>query len=131
MFPDPWARIVLREGGGRTPCAAVPASRARRAPRRWVVALVALALAGCSEAVSGKHLFVLAGQSNMAHLDPAVSFVPTIAAALGPNRVIVVKDAIASLPIQAWDRDWQLPETEVEARRLSPTIHALRVRELD
>ncbi len=52
------------------------------------------------------HLFILSGQSNMARLDPAVSFTPTVAAHFGQDDVIVVKLAKGSQPISQWDREW-------------------------
>jgi len=51
---------------------------------------------------AGKHLFILSGQSNMVGLKPELSFVPTIATALGEDRVIVVKDAASGQSIRSW-----------------------------
>ena len=38
---------------------------------------------------SGKHLFILSGQSNMARFKPALWFTPGISDALGADNVIV------------------------------------------
>ena len=50
----------------------------------------------------GKHLFILSGQSNMALMDPDISFTPTVEAAFGNENVIVVKDAASGQPISRW-----------------------------
>lgn len=48
------------------------------------------------------HLFILSGQSNMATLNPEVSFTPTIAKAFPGDEIIVVKDAHSGQPIGRW-----------------------------
>ncbi len=53
-------------------------------------------------AEDGKHLFILSGQSNMASLDPNISFTPTVEAAFGKENVTVVKDAQSGQPISRW-----------------------------
>ena len=53
------------------------------------------------------HLFILSGQSNMAALDPAVSFTPAVIKAFGAENVIVVKDAKGGQSIQRWYKDWK------------------------
>lgn len=53
------------------------------------------------------HLFILSGQSNMAKLDPDISFTPTLKEALKGDKVIVVKDAEGGKPIRMWHRDWK------------------------
>ena len=54
----------------------------------------------------GKHLFILSGQSNMAGMNPKVSFAPTVAAAFGNENVIVVKSAQGGQPIRKWYKKW-------------------------
>ena len=54
-----------------------------------------------------KHLFILSGQSNMAHLDPEISFKPTVSKALGKENVIIVKDALSGQPIRRWYKSWK------------------------
>jgi len=66
----------------------------------WLVA----ALQGTA---SAKHLFLLSGQSNMAGLNPAISFTPAVEAAFGKDNVIVVKDAQGGEPIRRWYKQWK------------------------
>jgi hypothetical protein len=65
----------------------------------------------------GKHLFILSGQSNMARLKPELSFVPTLHAKYGKEKVLVVKDAQGGQPIRRWYRDWQPVEGIVSENR--------------
>ena len=51
---------------------------------------------------SGKHLFILSGQSNMAGMDPNVSFTPAVTNALGAENVIIVKHAVGGSAIRDW-----------------------------
>lgn len=53
------------------------------------------------------HLFVLSGQSNMAGMDPNVSFTPTVTHALAGDSVIVVKSAQSGQPIRRWYKQWK------------------------
>lgn len=59
-----------------------------------------------------KHLFILSGQSNMAGLDPSVSFTPTVEKEFGKQHVIVVKDAKGGEPIHRWFRNWKMEGVE-------------------
>lgn len=56
---------------------------------------------------SAKHLLILSGQSNMQRIKPAQSFTPIIAAKLGADSIIVVKEAWGGQPIRRWCKDWQ------------------------
>jgi len=56
------------------------------------------------------HLFILSGQSNMAGLNPDLSFTPTVTKALAPEKVIVVKDAMGGQPIRRWYKKWHAPK---------------------
>jgi hypothetical protein len=56
---------------------------------------------------TGKHLFILSGQSNMAGLNPKVSFTPGVEEAFGKENVIVVKSAQGGQPIRRWYKDWR------------------------
>jgi len=60
-----------------------------------------------NSANEGKHLFILSGQSNMASLDPDVSFTPAVEAAFGKDNVIVVKHALGAQPILKWYKKWR------------------------
>lgn len=53
------------------------------------------------------HLFILSGQSNMAALDPDVSFTPAVVKAFGKKSVIVVKHAMGGQPIARWYKKWK------------------------
>lgn len=61
----------------------------------------------------GKHLFILSGQSNMAGLNPGLSFTPTVQAAFGKENVIVVKDAQGGQPIRRWYKQWKNAEGRI------------------
>jgi hypothetical protein len=58
----------------------------------------------------GKHLFILSGQSNMAGLNPDVSFTPAVEKAFGKDNVTVVKDAQNGAPIRKWVYDYEFPD---------------------
>lgn len=53
------------------------------------------------------HLFILSGQSNMAGLDPNLSFTPMVEEAFGKENVVVVKDALGGQPIRRWIPNWK------------------------
>ncbi len=53
---------------------------------------------------NGKHLFILSGQSNMAGMNPDVSFTPAVTKAFGKDKVIVVKDAHGGQSIRSWGK---------------------------
>jgi hypothetical protein len=55
-------------------------------------------------------LFILSGQSNMAGLDPDVSFTPAVKAAFPGDDVLVVKSAQGGQPIRRWFKGWKPPE---------------------
>lgn len=75
--------------------------------RFGIFSLLALIVVGSPHAAETKHLFILSGQSNMAMLDPEVSFRPTVSAALDDSNVIIVKDAMGSQPIRRWYKHWR------------------------
>jgi hypothetical protein len=77
--------------------------------KHWnVIALLTLLAASYVDGgEQGKHLFILSGQSNMAGLDPAISFTPTVEAKFGKDNVIVVKDAQDGQPILRWYKKWK------------------------
>ena len=68
--------------------------------------LCLLACPAIAEA-QGKHLFILSGQSNMAGLNPDLSFTPTVEKAFGKDNVIVVKSAQGGQPIRRWYKKWK------------------------
>jgi hypothetical protein len=58
------------------------------------------------------HLFILSGQSNMAGLDPKISFEPAVKKAFSDDEVIVVKYALGGRPIHRWYKKWYQEEGE-------------------
>jgi hypothetical protein len=60
-----------------------------------------IAMAGSGEN-SGKHLFILSGQSNMAGMKPEVSFTPAVTKAFGKDNIIVAKSAYSGASIRSW-----------------------------
>ena len=62
--------------------------------------------APAAPAAGGVHLFILSGQSNMAGLNPNLSFTPAVEEAFGKANVIVVKDALGGQPIRRWYKQW-------------------------
>tara|TARA_B110000116_G_scaffold272312_1_gene296526 strand:+ start:4363 stop:5112 length:750 start_codon:yes stop_codon:yes gene_type:complete len=57
---------------------------------------------------SGRHLFILSGQSNMQRLKVGRSFTPLVTCALGgDDAVLVVKEAWGGQSIRRWCHNWQ------------------------
>ncbi len=54
------------------------------------------------EAEGSRHLFILSGQSNMAGLDPEISFTPAVIKEFGADRVVIIKDAHGGQSIRSW-----------------------------
>ncbi|MCA9267203.1 MAG: hypothetical protein KDA41_01970, partial [Planctomycetales bacterium] len=82
--------------------------------RTFTVALAA-AIAIVANVLSAEdakpvRLFILSGQSNMAGLNPDLSYTPTVTAAFADEEVIVVKSAQGGQPIRRWYKKWQPPE---------------------
>jgi hypothetical protein len=59
-------------------------------------------------------LFILSGQSNMAGLNPDISFTPAVKEAYSGDDVIVVKHAVGGQSIRRWYKDWKTPEGVVD-----------------
>lgn len=73
-----------------------------------IATLVALIFVSSANAAGKEnHLFILSGQSNMAALDPEISFTPAVEAAFKKNNVIVVKYAKGGQPIRRWYKKWK------------------------
>ena len=85
-----------------------------RPSHRTIVALFIAAAclipAAAARAEQKTHLFILSGQSNMAGLNPDLSFTPTVTKGLSADKVIVVKDAVGGQPIRRWYKKWHAPE---------------------
>jgi hypothetical protein len=71
------------------------------------ITLFSLTLIGTAVADKGPHLFILSGQSNMAGLDPNISFTPAVEEAFGKDNVTVIKDAQGGQPIRRWYKEWK------------------------
>ena len=63
---------------------------------------------------SGKHLFILSGQSNMARFKPDLWFTPGISEALGAGNVIVSFHAQGAQPISKWYKEWKSGKGETD-----------------
>ena len=63
---------------------------------------------------SGKHLFILSGQSNMARFKPDLWFTPGISEALGADKVIVSFHAQGGQPISKWYKEWKSGKGETD-----------------
>lgn len=75
----------------------------------FAVLLILVGLTGLASGadVQKVHLFILSGQSNMAGLNPDLSFTPTVTEALAQDKVIVVKSAQGDQPIRGWFKQWK------------------------
>jgi hypothetical protein len=77
--------------------------------------IVILGMCGLLKAEeSGKHLFILSGQSNMARFKPALWFTPGISDALGADNVIVSFHAQGGQPISKWYKEWKSGKGETD-----------------
>ena len=70
----------------------------------WVLLILFIVEAGTEELADGgrKNLFILSGQSNMAGMDPAISFTPAVSKAFGKENIIVAKSAYSGASIRSW-----------------------------
>jgi hypothetical protein len=71
------------------------------------IAFCLLAAGRLAAEEDGMHLFILSGQSNMAGLNPDLSFTPTVKEEFGDDHVIVVKSAQGGQPIRRWYKAWK------------------------
>jgi|GEM_PF-473638 len=79
-------------------------------------------------AKTGRHLFILSGQSNMAFFDQKKSFMPAVENAFGKENVTVVKNAVPGRPIANWYKLTKAPEKNKSADgkgELGPLYEAL------
>lgn len=86
--------------------------------RTVLLSLVGLCLGLVPAAAAEKkvRLFILSGQSNMAGLNPKVSFTPAVEKEFAGDDVIVVKHALGGQPIRRWYKKWQLPDGASEGK---------------
>ncbi len=66
-----------------------------------IVTTVLFAITACSTG-NLNHLFILSGQSNMARLDPSISFIPAIEKEFGKENVTVIHNAQRGAAIENW-----------------------------
>ncbi len=73
--------------------------------------LLLILAAGTTQGEDAKktRLFILSGQSNMAGLNPDLSFTPAVKKAFPEDEVIVVKSAQGGQPIRRWYKGWKAP----------------------
>lgn len=74
---------------------------------------------------TGKHLFVLSGQSNMAKMKPDDVFIPTLHNVFGGDKVLVVKHAQGGQPIRRWVKDWK--NIKGEAQEVTADLYQLLI----
>ncbi len=73
----------------------------------FVLLTAVIVCAMAAEARDARHLFILSGQSNMARMNPALSFTPIVEHEFGAANVIVVHDALGGRSIRHWFKDWK------------------------
>lgn len=66
---------------------------------------------------TGKHLFILSGQSNMSAVQPKRIYIPLVATAFGASNVIVVKAAWSGQPIRRWYKQWKPADGKLKANQ--------------
>ncbi|QTD38191.1 hypothetical protein JL193_02470 [Polaribacter batillariae] len=71
------------------------------------VIFISFLLNFCDKKENQQHLFILSGQSNMARLNPDISFTPALKKELGEHNVTVVKYALGTQPIKRWYKNWK------------------------
>ena len=96
--------------------------------RLFVYIFIAVALLA-NPSYGGKHLFILAGQSNVERMDEERSFVPLVEKAFGAEQVWVVKDAYDGQPIQRWVYQWPFEEGDLE-REQSGDLYTRLIRKI-
>lgn len=75
--------------------------------KHFSITAILMLLSVLSVSAADKHLFILSGQSNMAGLNPNISFTPAVKAAYGAENVTVVKSAQGGQPIRRWHKNWK------------------------
>ncbi|QOD61221.1 acetyl xylan esterase [Polaribacter haliotis] len=80
------------------------------------IVLITLLLNSCDKKENQQHLFILSGQSNMARLNPDISFTPAVKKAFGENNVTVVKYALGTQPIKRWYKNWKPLDGEIDSQ---------------
>lgn len=73
---------------------------------------------------SGKHLFILSGQSNMARFQPNLWFTPGVSKAFGEDKIIISFYAQGGQSISKWYKRWKSGrgETDPDAGKLYESL---------
>lgn len=79
---------------------------AMKLPPLRLATLFVTALSAAAFSAPPVHLFILSGQSNMAALEPADSFLPEIRSLLPGAELLHVKVAAGGQPIRFWLAEW-------------------------
>ena len=82
-----------------------------------LIVLIFASSCECGVKESGKHLFILSGQSNMQGLRPDSSFIPAVESEFGAENVIIVFDALGGQPIRRWYKQWKPIEVDTTISR--------------
>jgi len=66
------------------------------------------------------HIFILSGQSNMAHMDPETGFLPEAQKLFKDEKVVYIKVAQGGKPIALWVKEWpQIAEKhKIQSKRI-------------
>jgi hypothetical protein len=84
---------------------------------QFSVVIVLLISSSLIHATSGKHLFILSGQSNMEGMHHWKDFTPQIKQAFGADNIIVVWDAKGGEPISRWYKSWKSSRGDIPKLR--------------
>jgi hypothetical protein len=74
--------------------------------------LTAVTASAAKEPAKKVRLFILAGQTNMKHIEPDEVFTPAIKEAFPDDEIVVTKYAQSSEPIRKWYKLWRPPPGE-------------------
>ena len=78
------------------------------------------------------HIFILSGQSNMAHMDPETGFLPEAQKLFKDEKVVYIKVAQGGKPIALWVEEWpQIAEKhKIESKRIKLAYKSVPEREM-
>ena len=72
-----------------------------------IIALSVLGLPSVRAAETGRNIFILSGQSNIARLKPSESFIPAVEKQFGKENCCIIHQSASGKAIRWWYRDWQ------------------------
>lgn len=87
----------------------------RRAICGMLLLLCGTVMAAEESSATGKHLFILSGQSNMREPLPG-AFTEAVSQVFGKDNVLVVTYGIPSQPIRAWYKLWAAPAAPADSK---------------